>query len=133
SGLDRCGNTGAITGMSYVGGLAGETLNIFNGENSGKITGGENTGGENTGGIGGAIQFTCYNCVNSGEVTGTDETGGICGWQYGAGTILNSFNTGSVSGQGNTGGIAGRTAGTLEGCYNAGQIQGTEGSTGSIC
>ena len=128
SGLDRCGNTGAITGMSYVGGLAGETLNISNGENSGKITGGENTGG-----IGGNIEYNCNNCVNSGEVMGANNTGGICGWQNRNERILNSFNTGSVSGQENTGGIAGSTAGTLEGCYNAGQILGTEGSTGSIC
>mgnify|MGYP002796760732 FL=1 len=128
SGLVRCGNTGAITGMSYVGGLAGETLNISNGENSGKITGGENTGG-----IGGNIEYNCNNCVNSGEVMGANNTGGICGRQNRNERILNSFNTGSVSGQENTGGIAGSTAGTLEGCYNAGQILGTEGSTGSIC
>ena len=53
--------------------------------------------------------------------------GGVCGWN--TGTIQNCYNTGDVSGEGTqyvfVGGVCGFNGGTIENCYNTGDVSGT--------
>ena len=53
--------------------------------------------------------------------------GGVCGWN--TGTIENCYNTGDVSGEGTqyvfVGGVCGFNGGTIENCYNTGDVSGT--------
>ncbi|WP_071442209.1 GLUG motif-containing protein [Traorella massiliensis] len=53
--------------------------------------------------------------------------GGVCGWN--TGTIQNCYNTGDVSGEGTqyvfVGGVCGLNDGTIENCYNTGDVSGT--------
>ena len=88
--IESCYNTGAISGVDYVGGIVGNT----NGANSSVI-----------------------NCYNTGSVTATNNSttyvGGIVGLDsYGALIVDSCYNTGKVSGGAKNSGIVGNTGGT---------------------
>ncbi len=53
------------------------------------------------------------------------HVGGVVGWNYG--TIENCYNTGEVSGSSDVGGVVGwNSAGTITNCYNTGDVSGNE-------
>jgi len=63
--------------------------------------------------------------INS-YLKGCNNVGGICG-RLGNGTIENCYNTGEVAGEENTGGICGITdTATITKCYNTGDINGVK-------
>ncbi|MFQ8847813.1 MAG: hypothetical protein ACLR84_10230, partial [Clostridia bacterium] len=82
-----------------------------------------------TGGIAGsaASNSVISMCGNTGEITSTIKgTGGIAGRI--TGTVEKCFNTGDVTGIYETGGILGSSSGkttTVESCYNTGNVSGT--------
>ncbi len=64
-------------------------------------------------------------CYNTGNISGEQRIGGITGSNQGV--LSNSFNLGEISGTGNrVGGIAAwNSYGTINACYNAGLVNGT--------
>ncbi len=129
--ITGCYNYSSITGMDYVGGIAGSV--------------GEPTGDRD--GIG------VVNCQNYGVITGERFVGGICGKYYyvysmepqslcvfamdktlGDG-IIGCDNYASVVGALCVGGICGSFESNedLSNCYNAGNIKGSGNNVGGIC
>lgn len=87
---------GIVTGMSYVGGLAGCTF--------GNITG----------------------CTNAGSIYGSRAVGGIAGslmYSFSMGTVAYCYNTGNILGSTEVGGIAGYAASGLNDSRGARCIQ----------
>ena len=87
-----CKNFANVTGLNYVGGIAGSTAGIFTGcENSGKITGQNGEGNAAVGGIVGKVggaDITVSGCKNSGQVTAPQKdnvinfAGGLVGFAH---------------------------------------------------
>lgn len=89
-----CTNSGAVTGMTYVGGIVGSSFNrdsnvVINGAtNSGEV----HASGDYVGGILGGTQTTSYASISgtlssTGGVSGTNYVGGIVGRWYGSGSF----------------------------------------------
>ena len=149
-------NTAAISGLHYVGGLAGEIHNETSGSAVVKNcynTGAVNATGNNVGGVVGRIYLTesslvisnSYNTASiSSPVTdtaGTDNIriGGIIGESYPSGPnssvrVVNSFSTGAITGRSMVGGAIGVNTGSgthnISNTYYSGN-NGTLGSSGS--
>ena len=150
-------NTGSISGMHYVGGLAGEIHNETSGSAIVKNcynTGTVNATGNNVGGIVGRVYLTessfeisnCYNNaaisspVTDANVTNTNiRIGGIIGESYSSGSgsnvsVKNSFSTGAITGRSMIGGVTGVNIGSgthnISNTYYSGN-NGTLGSDGS--
>ena len=87
-----CKNFANVTGLNYVGGIAGSTAGTFTGcENSGKITGQNGEGNVAVGGIVGKVggaDITVSGCKNSGQVTAPQKdnvvnyAGGLVGFAH---------------------------------------------------
>ncbi len=87
-----CKNFANVTGLNYVGGIAGSTAGTFTGcENSGKITGQNGEGNAAVGGIVGKVggaDITVSGCKNSGQVTAPQKdnvinfAGGLVGFAH---------------------------------------------------
>ena len=146
-------NTGAVSGGSYVGGVAGyNCVTIAQCFNTGSVTGSENY----TGGVVGRNAYyindkydyinvvkkyagETQNTYNAGAVTGVDYVGGVVGEQQGGevegqkkGTCAYSHNYGNVSSSGkgtNIGGVFGHLGANASAneCY---YLEGTAGSYG---
>ena len=137
-------NTGLIsTSTKYAGGFigyiasAGTTVNLYNCNNTGSITGG---GLGISGGVGfsAGTSLTIKSCTNSGAVINSGEaTGGLFGYSSSltkATSIIvrDSTNTGTISGQSNgTGGVVGAHNASasymtfiVDGCVNRGNVNG---------
>lgn len=129
--------TGKITGSDKVSGVAGKltgSASVDNCVNYATITGRKNIGG-----IVGLIvdSATVSNCVNFGSINGENpisnglDMGGIVGciWNNGKNIVVisNCYNAGTVYGKGyNAAGICGHAnGGTLENCFNTGEITAT--------
>jgi hypothetical protein len=127
--IDNCTNTGAIKGLSVVGGIAGlSCATITDCENNGAITG---TNGSSVGGIAGEQQNggSISRCKNTANVTKGDNygAGGIVGWirYHGATSSYPSKNIIEVSDCTNSGNISntGSGSGGIVGvCYHYGNI-----------
>jgi len=104
STIQKCYNTGTVTGLANVGGVVGANLK------------------------------NVESCYNTGSVTGSDmRVGGVVGQNQSAGSVQYSFNTGSVYGVGMyVGGVAGTNFGTLKYCYNAGVVTGVSTYVGGV-
>lgn len=89
-------------------------------------------GGNNVGGIAGYSDGSITNCYNEGSVSGNNSVGGIAGKNEGSASIKDCHNTGSVSGEYEIGGIAGESVGTIEDCYNIGDVSSTSSFVGGI-
>lgn len=137
----NCYNTGNVTGKgSGVGGVIGTTSNgqILNCYNTGNIV----TNIQSVGGILGISNTTVLvqNCYNKGQVNSTytsgDNTtgymsGGIVGRNLG--TIDNCYNAGNIKNERIvTGGIAGQSTGTISNCYNIGNVDSAKSESGGI-
>ena len=126
-------NSGAVTGLSYVGGIIGKYdnysnwsyndntyyLQIDNFTNSGAVAGAMYVGGiigytysEITGsGSDGAVVTTSTNLSNTGDVEGEKYVGGILGYAFNdsaASQIIGATNSSSVKAKAYVGGIVGK-------------------------
>lgn len=138
SSITGCVNNGTIKAAGdYVGGIVGSATggtSIQNCFNNGSV---ENIGtpssyAYSTGGIAGGISSSSSAvsgiamCGNTGAVASTlKRTGGIVGSL--GGTVEKCFNTGNITGTYGVGGIAGDSgynASTVTACYNTGNVRG---------
>ena len=110
--LQNCHNTGKVSGKSYVGGVCGSNARQQSSDPS----------------------STIQECYNTGKVSGRDYVGGVCG-QNNRATVEKSYNTNTVSGGGRVGGVCGENnySGTVNGCYNTGDVSGTGFNVGGVC
>ena len=120
--------------------VVGESGTVKNLTVSGSVTGYEGGMGWDVGSIAGQNEGIIENCHFIGDVTHnahTGSTGGVVGSNFKYGTVRNCSHTGTVRGtttgfQGgameycynNTGGVVGSNYGTVENCYNAGNVIG---------
>ena len=132
SSISGCTNQGAVSGVGdYVGGIVGTANNtvIKNCINSAEIVDTGKPGGYSycVGGIAGAINSSSSieRSGNTGKITSTlKRTGGVVG--SAAGTVQSCFNTGDVTGIYSLGGIAGGCASSntkITDCYNRGKVE----------
>ena len=125
--VKNCYNIGEVSGTG-VGGVVGENSGgstVENCYNTGKVSGNSNQ----VGGVVGYNSGTVKNCYNTGTVTGTDDyAGGVVGLNDG--NVTGCYNTGSVKGPDSVsgsyvGGVVGyNIRGTVENCYNIGEVSG---------
>ena len=152
--IQDCFNTGAITGVARVAGIAssisGTTTSISRCYNTGTINAVYRSGAGVFGDTGGIIGYigatttptTVESCYNTGNVTvtgggsGNQQVGGIVGNGVSASiSINNCYNTGTISLDNSlptinvaaAGGISGSSVSTLSNCYNTGTVQFTGG------
>ena len=127
--VENCYNKASVSGNSYVGGLVGQSGAILSGcYNEGNVTG----TGMCVGGIVGKASGTkIKNSYNAGTIIGTTSVGGIIGetssTNSSALVVANSYNTGAVGDGtgGSVGGIIGQFwGGTVNTCYNSGEVKG---------
>lgn len=114
--------SGAVTGGSYVGGLAGRNHGtIENCQSAVSISGTVQA----IGGLVGINQGTISSSENAGPVKGMMSVGGVAGVNWSNCEINNCVNTGSITGtMMYAGGVAGLSNGTVSGCENSGTISG---------
>lgn len=131
--INRGRNIGTVTGVNYVGGIAGfnasgaEMTNISNAI-AAEISGEKYVGGivgTNAGEITGNM-----NLVNEGSVKGNQYVGGIAGENQ-AGGVVENVNTSinlDVSGTGAKyfGGVTGTNSGTITNAHNTGDVSASE-------
>ena len=128
-----------VSGKSYVGGICGQNKcgTLQNCHNNGKVSGAWYVGGvcgSNTRPLSSDPPSTKQECYNTGKVSGKDYVGGVCG-QNNRATVEKSYNTNTVSGGGRVGGVCGENnySGTVNGCYNTGDVSGTGFNVGGVC
>ena len=133
--IKGCENAGSVTGNKYVGGITGfassSTIRptiIEKSYNMGKVVSKTNS----VGGIVGTLSKDSIinNCYNTGEILNFGyKSGGIVGEAASSSLISKSYNMGKVVSKTNhVGGIVGILFGTVEKCYNTGEII-SEGKT----
>lgn len=113
------GIAGVMNGTSYVRTLEAKIEKCYN---SGNITGNNNIGGL----VGRTSELGEINsCYNIGDVTGNSLVGGITGATVGgANYIYNSYNKGKISSITEyAGGITGIIRCKIENCYNSGKVE----------
>ena len=133
--------SGAVTGLSQVGGLVGYDRGVSSGDSisasraSGTVTG----SGDNVGGLVGESEGTISTSYATGAVTGARSVGGLVGGLPGA--IITSYASGDVSGSGDAaGGLVGtgnrasgpRTAGSVLASYATGSVSGGATNSGGL-
>lgn len=128
-----------VSGNRYVGGICGQNKcgTLQNCHNNGKVSGAWYVGGvcgSNTRPLSSDPPSTIQECYNTGKVSGKDYVGGVCG-QNNRATVEKSYNTNTVSGGGRVGGVCGENnySGTVNGCYNTGEVSGTGNNVGGVC
>ena len=135
SSVEDCYNTGMVSGQSNIGGVVGSgkdhlvvaTYAVINCRNSGNVIG----SGDSVGGVIGNADIAVTNCTNSGEITGGSYVGGVVGGAGRVGDMVeNSSNTGNVLGQAGAGGVVGLSFGTVQNCYNYGDVSGSNRECG---
>jgi hypothetical protein len=123
---DHCVNKASVRktrGMTYsIGGIAGVVVNLCHDcQNEGEIYSEE---GYEIGGIAGVTRnAVVYNCINSGLVFGGQQCGGIVGLL--SGSVQNCFNEGDVSARsGYSGGIVGvmEPSASMMNCVSIGAV-----------
>jgi hypothetical protein len=124
---------GEVTGHNSIGGVAGSVDG--GGSLQRCVTRVKVTGNSTVGGVAGSVSRggNLQTCENRAEVTGRDSIGGVAGY-LGAGypvvrgtTMTGCYNSGDVSGSNQgTGGVVGYLGRdtTMTGCYNSGKVQG---------
>lgn len=124
--INRSDATGAVTGTTEVGGLAGgNSGSILHSYATGPVSGEENVGGL-VGDNGGLIDDS----YATGDVSGITQVGGLVG--YNDETIRNSHATGAVSGDEEVGGLIGVNADTalVSRAYATGTVTQTNSDRG---
>ena len=125
-GVEFCGNEGNVTGVNYIGGIAGANNRTISGcYNTGNITASASANG--AGGIVGesGTSGKTVDCYNWGSVTGTVRVGGIVGYMNDWSPsnvdniyMMNCYNSGIVIATGTTGAIIGEKRGSSDGVIN---------------
>ncbi|MDR3294726.1 MAG: hypothetical protein LBT26_02700 [Clostridiales Family XIII bacterium] len=129
--IDDCHNRGGIThtdmerSTGRVGGIIGR---VDNGEWEVGVDAGKYT-------IKASAEIT--NCSNTVDILGYQYVGGIIGGQFGEADVKACFNSGKITGVSfgkvYIGGIAGKSeGGTIDSCYNTGEIYCSHWSTGHV-
>lgn len=126
--IKNCYNTGNITGVDYVAGLANSSLSTTNSYNIGKIEGKNYVGGLVSSKI--RSYSSLEKCFNGGNVVGENYVSGICannGTDNNKASIwckvYNVYNCGNVTGNTNVTGIADLIL-EEKSTYNTGKITG---------
>lgn len=123
--------SGFVNANGFVGGVAGTNQgSVESCHNEAVITGKVWV----IGGIVGDNYGTVQGCYNTGEIIKTGNTGnnigGVVGKINSYGIVKNCYNTADVDGSATNastvGGVAGGNSGTVEYCYNIGDISGKE-------
>jgi hypothetical protein len=153
--LSRCYSTGAVSGKSYVGGLAGSG-SATDSYSTATVSGGVCVGGllgsgsatrsyssgtvSGTGSVGGLVgdnRSTVTQCYSTGAVKGTEgRVGGLVG--YNKGVVAQCHSTGAVCGGYYVGGLVGEnngyhdSAGMVGECYSTGAVTGAGGPVGGL-
>lgn len=138
------GISGQINSTGYAGGIA-NNINLSRIEscyNKANITARDGANiGTGTGGIIGTMrESTVENCYNEGYIVGESQIGGIVGGCKTKSRVISCYNKGSINSNGTqvykgTGGIVGGIYGdsvVIDGCYNNGNIGGTNCGSGGI-
>ena len=133
--IENCSNTGKVSGRGSVGGVCGDNSDtIENCSNAGTVLGADFNNSWGVGGVCGCnyTDAIVNYCSNAGDVSGKSRVGGVCGLND-TGAIVNCSNAGDVSADNNSvGGVCGDNSDTIENCYNAGAVSGSE-KIGGVC
>ena len=87
---------------------------------SGTVSGNYNVGGVVGYNNGGTVTGCIFSGSGSVSVTGGNSVGGVVGQNFGS--VENCYNIGDVSGNRYVGGVVGDNRGTVENCYNTGTV-----------
>ena len=98
--VNRCYNTGEISGSNYIGGIIGWVTSKSNSVNG---------------------------CYNMGNISGKTDIGGIIGGAVSSSYIRQCYNTGAITGTTSVGGICGSAIKYVKYCYNIGKLNCTKG------
>jgi hypothetical protein len=120
--ITDCDVSGAVSGTSCVGGLAGmsATGTISGCSFSGNVSG----TGSFAGGIVGAGVGAIVDCYSTGCVIGNDTVGGLAGDNW-KGEIRFSSSSANVNGNSQVGGLVGYNSGNISRCFSTGNANGT--------
>ena len=128
--------TGAVTGYSRVGGLAGYTdgAQVLSSYATGAVSGasGQNTPGGSGAMVGGLIGESSQGMAidgsyATGAVSGVSQVGGLIGSHDGSGVLERSYATGSVTGTSQVGGLVGYNNNEIVNSYATGAVSGSSG------
>jgi hypothetical protein len=110
--LGNLQSSGNITGRSYVGGLVGELLAIYNSSSSAKVNGRRDLGGA----IGLVSDWggTILDVYATGNVSGDQIVGGLIGELGHHAVVVGCHATGNVDGNATVGGLIGSLRGSSE-------------------
>jgi hypothetical protein len=132
SDMVDCSNSGAISGGSYIGGVAGRLIHaaLQRSSNNGAVNGKDHVGGV----VGFIVDSSSIvSSYNNNEVNGNSCVGGVLGYSYGVSVVSRSYNKGAVNA---SNGAAGGVIGTahyddetymvtdIEASYNSGAVNG---------
>ncbi|MGN0688324.1 MAG: chitobiase/beta-hexosaminidase C-terminal domain-containing protein, partial [Oscillospiraceae bacterium] len=124
--VEKCINTGKVSGSKRVGGIVGWAdclVKVDKCVNKGKISGTDHIGGI----AGNSLQSLVKECWNEGEITGTNYVAGIVGYESSKSSlgigIRNCYNIGKISGDDFVAGIVAMVE-EVEYCYNIGEVTG---------
>ncbi|MBA3023125.1 MAG: filamentous hemagglutinin N-terminal domain-containing protein [Gammaproteobacteria bacterium] len=143
-------SSGAVTGLRYVGGLAGRNAGSITTSSSSSIVTGAGATNWEIGGLVGYNVWAGYNLSGSvecssafcssytygnisgsfatGNVTGYSNVGGLVGYNNSGVSIIiggNSYASGIVTGNNNVGGLVGNNYGTVDVAYATGSVVGS--------
>lgn len=110
--MDKCSNTGDVTGVDYVGGISGYLGSVTNSYNTGDVLASYKGGGI-LGYMSGSDPNYAFlgNCYNRGNVTLDDYyAGGLVGDVGEYSVLSNSYTTGEVTSPDDEGAVIGRAA-----------------------
>jgi hypothetical protein len=133
--VERCYNTGAVSGQAKTGGVVGR--------NAAAITASYNvgavTGTVAVGGVCGQNNGSISNSYNQGNIEGDDAVGGVAGEILEIGfadvppPVTAGANYGTVTATGGVaGGVAGLNGGAITACYNTGAVAAASGVAGGV-
>jgi len=117
-----CRVTGCVSGVDYVGGVAGaSSLGSVAGCS---FAGNVSATGLIVGGIVGSNMGAVQDCWSSGKIRGNDTVGGLAGLNWG-GRISRSRSDAEVDGRSMVGGFVGHNTGNISRCSSSGNVTGT--------
>jgi hypothetical protein len=121
--VSGCSNFSVVSGVYYVGGIAGENVNavISKCYSSSYVTGSFEVGGIAGRNVSSAIEQCFTDSFVEGEGEGNHRIGGLLGYNH-LGTATNCYATGDVCALNTVGGFVGENYnGNVTNCYSAGQ------------
>ena len=130
--VNKCYNTGKVSGASYVGGVVGNNYsgNVMNSYNTGTVSDASYVGGVVGRNCAETDNSMVSKCYNTGTVSGRYYVGGVVGRNHDThgkvwgGIVEESYNTGAVSGTSDVGGVVGYNISIVRECYNIGDVSG---------